>query len=56
VKKGEIGMNLHAGTPMKGLAMQDRPFCNIYRTESFGDDLEDSGRKGLQGSMDIGHI
>ncbi len=41
VKKGEIGMYLNAGTPRKGLAKQDRPFCNIYRTDSFGDDLED---------------
>jgi hypothetical protein len=41
VKKGEIGINLHAGTPRKGLAKQDRPFWNIYRTDSFGDDLED---------------
>ncbi len=30
VKKGEIGMNLHAGTPRKGLAKQERPFCNIF--------------------------
>jgi hypothetical protein len=53
VKKGEMGMNLHAGTPRKGLGKQYRPFWNFYRTDCFGDDLENSG---ASGELDSGHI
>ncbi len=59
VKKGEIGMNLHAGTPRKGLGKQDRPFCNIYRQTALATTWRtQEGASGEHGhwTVDTGHI